>query len=70
MGTWMGTQILIYRERIWKERIHLNYLGATLVENGHLDAEMTHRMQSGWKHWTMVSEILCDRRISLRVKGE
>ena len=27
------------------------YLGATLAENGDLDAEMTHRIQSGWKNW-------------------
>ena len=25
------------------------YLGATLAENGDLDAEMTHRIQPGWK---------------------
>ena len=31
---------------------------------------MTHRIQSGWKNWKRVSRILCDRRISLRVKGE
>ena len=29
---------------------------------------MTH-IQSGWKNWNMVSGILCDRRISVRVKG-
>ena len=46
------------------------YLGATLAENGDLDAEMTHIIQSGLKHWKMVSGILCDRRISLRVNGE
>ena len=44
------------------------YLGATLANNGDLDAEMTH-LQSGWKNWKRVSGILCDRRISLRVKG-
>ena len=27
----------------------LKYLGATLAENGDLDVEMTHRIQSGWK---------------------
>ena len=41
------------------------YLGATLAENVDLDAEMTHRIQSGWKNWKRVSGILCDRRISL-----
>ena len=46
------------------------YLGATLAENGDLDAEMTHRIQSGWKNWKRISGILCDRRISLRGKGK
>ena len=35
-----------------------------------LAAEMTHIIQSGWKNWKRVSGILCDRRISLRVKGK
>ena len=53
------------------ERVNtFNYLGTTLAENGDLDAEMTHRLQSGWKNWKRVSRILCDRRISLRVKGK
>ena len=46
------------------------YLGATSAENGDLDAEMTHRIQSGWKNGKRISGILCDRRISLRVKGK
>ncbi len=46
------------------------YLGVTLAENGDLHAEMTHRIQSGWKNWKRISGILCDRRISLRVKGK
>ena len=46
------------------------YLGATLAENGDLDTEMTHRIQSGWKTWKRISGILCDRRIHFRVKGK
>ena len=46
------------------------YLGATLAENGDLDAEMTHRIQTGWQNWKRVSGILCDRSVSLRVKGK
>ena len=53
------------------ERVNtFKYLGATLTENGDLDAQMTHRIQSGWKHWKRISGILCDRRISLIVKGK
>ena len=47
----------------------ITYL-AILADNGDLDAEMTHRIQSGWKNWRRVPGILCDRIISLRVKGK
>ena len=27
------------------------YLGSTLAKDGELDAEVTHRVQSGWNNW-------------------
>ena len=46
------------------------YLGSTLAEDGELDAEVTHRVQSGWKNWKRVSGVLCDRRMNMKVKGK
>ena len=45
------------------------YLGSTLAEDGELDAEVTHRVQSGWKNWKRVSGVLCDRRMNMKIKG-
>ena len=57
-----NSEINIHGENL--ERVNtFKYLGATLAENGDLDAEMTHRIQSGWNNWKRVSGILCDRRI-------
>ena len=46
------------------------YLGSTLAEDGELDAEVTHRVQSGWKNWKRVSGVLCDRRMNVKIKGK
>ena len=49
--------------------LFFKYLGATLTENGELDAEMAHTIQSEWKKLEeRVLGVLCGRRISLRVK--
>ena len=46
------------------------YLGSTLAEDGELDAEVTHQVQSGWKNWKRVSGVLCDRRMDVNIKGK
>ena len=45
-------------------------MGSTLAEDGELDAEVTHGVQSGWKNWKRVSGVLCDRRMNVKIKGE
>ena len=46
------------------------YLGSTLAADGELDAEVTHRVQSGWKNWKRVSGVLCGRRMNRKIKGK
>ena len=46
------------------------YLGSTLVYDGELEAEVTHRVQSGWKNWKRVSGVLNDRKMSMKIKGK
>ena len=46
------------------------YLGSTLAEDGELDAEVTHRVQSGWTNWKRVSGVLCDRSMNVKIKGK
>ena len=43
------------------------YLGSTLAEDGELDAEVTHRVQSGWNNW---KSVLCDRGMDVKIKGK
>ena len=43
------------------------YLGSILAEDGELDAEVTQRVQSGWKNWKRVSGVLCDPRMNVKI---
>ncbi|MCJ8747136.1 hypothetical protein PDJAM_G00149950 [Pangasius djambal] len=46
------------------------YLGATVQSNGECGKEVKKRVQAGWNGWRKVSGVLCDRRISARIKGK
>ena len=50
-----GNSDINLQGRNWERVNTFKYLGATLAENGDLDAEMTHRIQSGWENWKKVS---------------
>ena len=46
------------------------YLGSHVSEDGELDVEIKHRVQCGWNAWRKLSGILCDQRVSARIKGK
>ena len=61
---------------ICMEGIRLNrvenfkYLGSKVASDGSMDAEITHRVQAGWRNWRKMSGVLCDRKINVRLKGK
>ncbi|KAK3560749.1 hypothetical protein QTP86_016542, partial [Hemibagrus guttatus] len=46
------------------------YLGSTVQSNGESGKEVKKRVQTGWNGWRKVSGVLCDRKISVRIKGK
>ncbi|KAK3542601.1 hypothetical protein QTP86_031299, partial [Hemibagrus guttatus] len=46
------------------------YLGSTVQSNGKCGKEVKKRVQAGWNGWRKVSGVLCDQKISARIKGK
>ncbi|MCI4382174.1 hypothetical protein PGIGA_G00260740 [Pangasianodon gigas] len=46
------------------------YLGSTVQSIGECGKEVKKRVQAGWNGWRKVSGVLCDRKISARIKGK
>ncbi|KAK3523069.1 hypothetical protein QTP86_012643 [Hemibagrus guttatus] len=45
-------------------------LGSTVQINGECGKEVKKQVQAGWNGWRKVSGVLCDRKISARIKGK
>ncbi|KAK3506359.1 hypothetical protein QTP70_011304 [Hemibagrus guttatus] len=46
------------------------YLGSTVQSNGECGKEVKKRVQARWNGWRKVWGVLCDRKISARIKGK
>jgi hypothetical protein len=46
------------------------YLGSMIQKNGDIDEDVSHRIKAGWLKWRQASGVLCDRRVSLKLKGK
>ncbi|KAK3532187.1 hypothetical protein QTP86_009294 [Hemibagrus guttatus] len=46
------------------------YLGSTVQSNLYCGKEVKKRVQAGWNGWIKVSGVLCDQKISARIKGK
>ncbi|KAK3542137.1 hypothetical protein QTP86_016465 [Hemibagrus guttatus] len=53
-----------------KKAQEFKYLGSTVQSSGECGIEVKKRVQAGWNGWRKVSGVLCDRKISARIKGK
>ena len=66
-GAEQGT-VFIQGETV-KKVDHFKYLGVVVSADGSCEEEV-RRMQAGWQSWRRVSGVLCDRKLSARLKGK
>jgi hypothetical protein len=46
------------------------YLGSMLQKNEDIDEDVSHRIKVGWLKWHQASNVLCDPRMPLKLKGK
>ena len=51
-----------------KRAKNFKYLGSTVSNDGRCEEEVRRRIQAGWMSWRKVSGVLCERKLSAKVK--
>jgi hypothetical protein len=46
------------------------YMGSMLQKNGDIDEDVSHKIKVGWLKWRQASDVLCDPRVPLKLKGK
>ena len=65
-----GVELKLQREKIKKVK-NFKYLGSTVSNDGRCEEEeVRRRIQAGWMSWRKVSGVLCNRKLSAKVKGK
>ena len=49
---------------------HFRYLGSIIQQDGNIDEDVTHRIQSGWLKWRSATGVLCDHKVPTKLKGK
>ena len=64
-----GEELKLQGEKV-KRAKNVKYLGSTVGSDGRCEEEVRRKMQAGWMSWKKGSGVLCDRKLSARVKGK
>ena len=63
-----GEELKLQGEKL-KRAKNFKYVGSIVSSDGRCEEEV-RRIQAGWMSWKKVSGVLCDRKLSARVKGK
>ena len=64
-----GEELKLQGEKV-KRAKNFKYLGSTVSNDGRYEEEVRRRIQAGWMSWRKVSGVLCDRKLSAKIKGK
>ena len=64
-----GEELKLQGEKVKRVK-NFKYLGSTVSSDGRCKEEVRRKIQAGWMSWKKVSGVLCDRKLSARVKGK
>ena len=64
-----GLELKLHREKV-KRAKHFKYQSSTVSNDGRCEEKVRRRIQAGWMSWRKVSGVLCDRKLSAKVKGK
>ena len=64
-----GEELKLQGEKV-KRAKNFKYLSSTASSDGRCEEEVRRRIQAGWMSWKKVSGVLCNRKLSARVKGK
>ena len=68
-GVHDGEELKLQGEKV-KRAKNFKYLDSTVSSDGRCEEEVRKRIQARWMSWRKVSEVLCDRKLSTKVKGK
>ncbi|XP_070028721.1 uncharacterized protein [Nicotiana sylvestris] len=61
--------VKLYRQ-VSATRESFKYPGSIIQKDGEIDDDVTHRIGAGWMKWRLAFGVLCDKNVSLRLKGK
>lgn len=47
-----------------------NFLGSIVQDNGEIDDDIGNRIRVSWKKMEVISQVLCNKKIPIKLKGK